>query len=69
VLARPAARSMIEAIKRQLGYVDAEMVRQVEEHHDALARVRQGVAGIGKVAAAPQIAELPELGRLKHRQS
>ncbi len=59
---------MIEAIRRQLDEVEAVMARHVEQHHAALAEVLQGVAGIGKVAAATLIAELPELGRLNRRQ-
>jgi transposase len=67
-VARPSIEAMIEAIKRQLDDVETEMARHVEQHHGALARVLQGVAGIGKVAAATLIAELPELGRLNRRQ-
>jgi transposase len=67
-VARPSIEAMIEAIKRQLDDVEAAMARHVEQHHFALAKVLQGVAGIGKVAAATLIAELPELGRLNRRQ-
>lgn len=67
-VARPSIEAMIEAIKRQLNDVEAQMARHVEQHHGALAKVLQGVAGIGKVAAATLIAELPELGRLNRRQ-
>lgn len=64
----PSIEAMIEAIKRQLDDVEAEMARHVERHHKALAKVLQDVAGIGKVTAATLIAELPELGRLNRRQ-
>lgn len=67
-VARPSIEAMIEAIKRQLDEVEAEMARHVEQHHAALARVLEGVAGIGRVSAATLIAELPELGRLNRRQ-
>jgi transposase len=67
-VARPSIEAMIEAIARQLDDVEAEMARHVEQHHAALARVLQGVAGIGRVSAATLIAELPELGRLNRRQ-
>ena len=67
-VARPSIEAMIEAIKRQLDDVEAEMARHVEQHHAALAKVLQSVAGIGKVAAATLIAELPELGQLNRRQ-
>ena len=68
LVARPSIEAMIEAIRRQLDDVEAEMARHVERHHAALAKVLQGVAGIGKVAAATLIAELPELGKLNRRQ-
>lgn len=67
-VARPSIEAMIEAIKRQLDDVEAQMASHVETHHKALSKVLQGVAGIGKVAAATLIAELPELGRLNRRQ-
>jgi len=67
-VARPSIEAMIEAIKRQLDDVEAEMARHVEQHHAQMAALLQGVAGIGKVAAATLIAELPELGRLNRRQ-
>lgn len=67
-VARPSIEAMIEAIKRQLDDVEVEMARHVERHHGALAKVLQGVAGIGKVSAATLIAELPELGKLNRRQ-
>jgi transposase len=67
-VARPSIEAMIEAIKHQLDDVEAEMARHVEQHHAQMAALLQGVAGIGKVAAATLIAELPELGRLNRRQ-
>jgi len=67
-VARPSIEAMIEAIRRQLDDVEAEMARHVEKHHAQMAALLQGVAGIGKVAAATLIAELPELGRLNRRQ-
>lgn len=65
---RPSIEALIEAIARQLNDVEAEMVRHVEDHHAEMAKVLQSVAGIGRVAAATLIAELPELGRLNRRQ-
>ena len=44
------------------------MARHVEQHHAQMAKLLQSVAGIGRVAAATLIAELPELGRLNRRQ-
>jgi len=65
---RPSIEALLEAIARQLDEVNAEMALHVEQHHAALAKLLQSVAGIGKVAAATLIAELPELGRLNRRQ-
>jgi transposase len=59
---------MLEAIARQLDDVDAQMLSHVEQHHAVMAKLLQSVAGIGRVAAATLIAELPELGRLNRRQ-
>jgi transposase len=67
-VARPSIEALLEAIGRQLDEVEAEMVRHVEQHHGQMAKLLQSVAGIGRVAAATLIAELPELGRLNRRQ-
>jgi transposase len=68
LVARPSIEALLEAIARQLDDVEAQMSRHVAEHHSQLAKVLQSVAGIGKMAAATLIAELPELGRLNRRQ-
>ncbi len=65
---RPSIEALLEAIARQLDDVEAEMATHVEQHHTHMAKLLQSIAGIGKVAAATLIAELPELGRLNRRQ-
>lgn len=65
---RPSIEALLEAIARQLNDVEAEMVRHVEQHHAQMAKLLQSVAGIGRIATATLIAELPELGRLNRRQ-
>ena len=67
-VARPSIEALLEAIARQLDDVETEMAHHVEQHHAPLAKLLQSVAGIGRVAAATLIAELPELGRLNRRQ-
>ena len=67
-VARPSIESLLEAIARQLDDLEAEMARHVEQHHAQMSRLLQSVAGIGRVAAATLIAELPELGHLNRRQ-
>jgi len=65
---RPSIEALLEAIGRQLDDVEAQMVAHVAEHHSQMAKLLQSVAGIGKVATATLLAELPELGRLNRRQ-
>lgn len=67
-VARPSIEAILAAIARQLEGVDAEMLLHVEQHHAAMAQLLQGVTGVGRVAAATLIAELPELGKLNRRQ-
>jgi len=67
-LTRPSIEALLEAIACQLDDVEAQMVSHVKQHHAQMAKLLQSVAGIGKVAAATLIAELPELGRLSRRQ-
>jgi transposase len=67
-ITRPSIEALLDAIARQLDDVEAEMVQHVEQHHAQLAKLLQEVPGIGRVAAATLLAELPELGRLNRRQ-
>jgi len=67
-VAQPSIEALLEAIARQLDEVNAQMAAHVEQHHGQMAKLLQSVAGIGRVAAATLIAELPELGRLNRRQ-
>jgi len=65
---RPSIEAMIEAITAQLDEVDAEMVGHVQEHFGKLDALLRSTKGIGPVASATLIAELPELGKLNRRQ-
>ena len=65
---RPSIEAMIEAIRKQLDEVEAQMVTHVHEHYAALDKLLRSASGIGPVASATLIAELPELGRLNRRQ-
>jgi len=71
-LARPAVRSsvqtLIAAIERQLDEVDGDLTRHVSQHFAELDQLLRSMGGIGPVASATLIAELPELGRLGRRQ-
>lgn len=65
---RPSLEAMIEAIRKQLDEVEARMVFHVHEHYAALDQLLRSANGIGPVASATLIAELPELGLLNRRQ-
>ena len=67
-LVRPSIEAMIEAIRAQLDDVEAQMVAHVQEHFAELDQRLQSARGIGPVASATIIAELPELGRLNRRE-
>jgi transposase len=65
---RPSIEAMIEAIKVQLDDVEGEMIGQVQEHFGKLDALLRSTKGIGPVASATLLAELPELGKLNRRQ-
>ena len=70
--ARPAVRrsiqTLIRAIRKQLDEVDGTMARHVTKHFAELAELLRSASGIGAVASATLIADLPELGHLNRRQ-
>ena len=61
-------QALIKAIQQQLDEVDGDLARHVSEHFADLDRLLRSMGGIGPVASATLIAELPELGRLGRRQ-
>ncbi|GIX34233.1 MAG: hypothetical protein KatS3mg126_0012 [Lysobacteraceae bacterium] len=63
----PSIEAIIAAIKAQLDDIEGQMVGHVREHFAELDRLLQSASGIGPVASATLIAELPELGRLNRR--
>jgi len=58
----------VAAIKAQLDETESQMVGHVREHFAELDQLLQSASGIGPVASATLIAELPELGRLNRRE-
>ena len=64
----PSLEAIIQALKAQLDDVEAQMVAHVKEHFSELDAILQSVKGIGPVASATLIAELPELGKLNRRK-
>jgi len=71
-LARPAVRgsieALIEAIKKQLDEVDGDMSQHVSTHFAEIEHLLRSAGGIGPVASATLIADLPELGYLTRLQ-
>jgi transposase len=65
---RASIKAMIEAIRRQLEHVDLEMQAHVGKHYTELDSLLRSAKGIGPIASATLIADLPELGHLNRRQ-
>ena len=65
---RPSIEAMIEAIRKQLDDVEAQMVSHVQAHYAELDKLLRSASGVGPVASATLIAELPELGKLNRRE-
>jgi transposase len=64
----PSIEAIIAAIKAQLDDLEGQMVGHVREHFGELDGLLQSTTGIGPVASATLIAQLPELGRLNRRE-
>lgn len=64
----PSIEAIVAVIKKQLDELDAQMVGHVQEHYGALNQLLQSTSGIGPVASATLIAQLPELGKLNRRE-
>lgn len=65
---RPSIEAMILAIRAQLDEVEAQMAGHVRQHFCELDTLLRSASGIGPIASATLIAELPELGRLSRRE-
>ncbi len=65
---RPSVEALITAIKAQLDEVEAQMVGHVQSHYAELDALLRSTGGIGPVASATLLADLPELGKLNRRQ-
>jgi transposase len=64
----PSIDAIAAAIKAQLEDIESQMVAHVRKHFGDLDGLLQSASGIGPVASATLIAELPELGRLNRRE-
>ncbi len=67
-IARKSVEVIIETIRAQLNDVDSDMGTHVRAHFAELDALLQSTHGIGPVASATLLADLPELGRLTRRQ-
>lgn len=67
-MVRPSIEAMIRAIRAQLDDLEAQMIAHVREHFADLDALLQSTRGIGPIASATLIAQLPELGRLNRRE-
>jgi transposase len=64
---RPSIEAVIEAIRQQLDHVEGQMSSHIAAHFAALDSLLRTASGIGPVASAMLIADLPELGQLNRR--
>ena len=60
--------AITKAIKAQLDNVEAQMRTHVDKQFTALDAILRSASGIGPVASATLMADLPELGKLSRRQ-
>lgn len=65
---RSSIEAIIAAIRAQLDDIEAQLVDHVHEHFADLDKILRSASGIGPIASATLIAELPELGHLNRRQ-
>jgi len=59
---------MIRAIRAQLDEVEGQMLAHLRQHFAELDTLLRSASGIGPIASATLIAELPELGWLNRRE-
>ena len=67
-VARPSIKAVIKVLQRQLNETDRDMNGHVKSHFAELDQLLRSTKGIGPIASATLIADLPELGHLNRRQ-
>lgn len=67
-VARPSIKAVISTLEQQLDRADHDMDQHVKTHFAPFDQLLRSTKGIGPVASATLIADLPELGRLNRRQ-
>ncbi len=66
-LVRPGIEAVIKFLRSRIDDIEAQMNVHVREHFAELDAILRSTKGIGPVASAMLIADLPELGRLDRR--
>ena len=66
-MVRPSIEAVIKFLRSQIDDVEGQMREHVREHFSELDALLRSTKGIGPVASAMLIADLPELGRLDRR--
>jgi len=64
----PSINAVIKALMRELEQIDGDMDRHVKAHYASLSTLLDSAKGVGRSTIATLIAELPELGKLWHRE-
>lgn len=67
-VARPSIKAVIKVLQRQLNETDRDMNGHVKSHFAELDQLLRSTKGVGPIASATLIADLPELGQLNRRQ-
>ena len=69
-LAKKSIRTVLAMLEKQVAQLDAEIARLIDSDDDwrAKAQLLASTPGIGPVASATLLAELPELGKLNRQQ-
>lgn len=57
-------RAVIRTLDKQIGQIDDDMDRHIEEHFKAQRKLLEGVKGVGAVTTLTLLGALPELGKL-----
>lgn len=65
---RPSIKAVIRTLEQQLDRADHDMQRYVKTYFAELDQLLRSTSGIGPIASATLIADLPELGHLNRRQ-
>ena len=66
--ARKSVSKIINALSKELNHIEADMRIHVLDHFADLSDLLDTVKGVGSTTISTLIADLPELGKLKHKE-